>query len=73
MVRGRGRTPKDIVERLHGEIKDFMVQREIRDQIARMDCSRSIRPSVASLHIFVRPEIARWGKLVEQAGIAGSQ
>jgi hypothetical protein len=30
-------------------------------------------PSVASLHVFVQAEIARWGKVVEQAGIAGSQ
>jgi hypothetical protein len=30
-------------------------------------------PSVAALQIFVETEIARWGKVVEQAGIAGSQ
>jgi hypothetical protein len=30
-------------------------------------------PSVASLQIFVQTEIARWAKVVEQAGIAGSQ
>jgi len=30
-------------------------------------------PSVASLRIFVQTEIDRWSKVVEQAGIAGSQ
>jgi hypothetical protein len=29
--------------------------------------------SVADLQVFVKTEIARWGKVVEQAGIAGSQ
>jgi tripartite-type tricarboxylate transporter receptor subunit TctC len=66
-------TPKDIVERLHGEIKDFMVQREIREQIARHGMQPIDTPSVASLHVFVKSEIARWGKLVEQAGVAGTQ
>jgi tripartite-type tricarboxylate transporter receptor subunit TctC len=30
-------------------------------------------PSVAELRQFVKSEIDRWGKLVHQAGIAGSQ
>jgi hypothetical protein len=30
-------------------------------------------PSVANLQIFVRTEIAQWSKVVQQAGIAGSQ
>ncbi len=30
-------------------------------------------PSVANLQIFVQTEIARWSKVVEQVGIAGSQ
>ena len=63
---------KPVVERLHGEMKDFMVQREIRDQIAAHGML-PVDTSVANLQIFVRTEIARWGKMVEQAGIAGSQ
>jgi hypothetical protein len=49
------------------------VQREIRDQIAAHGMLPVDTPSVANLQIFVRTEIARWGKMVEQAGIAGSQ
>jgi tripartite-type tricarboxylate transporter receptor subunit TctC len=66
-------TPTPVVERLHGEMKEFMVQREIRDQIAAHGMLPVDTPSVANLQIFVRTEIARWGKMVEQAGIAGSQ
>ena len=30
-------------------------------------------PSVEEMKIFVKSEIARWGKVVQQAGIAGSE
>jgi hypothetical protein len=30
-------------------------------------------PSIDGLQNFVKAEIARWGKVVEQAGLAGSQ
>ena len=30
-------------------------------------------PSIAGLQDFVKTEIVRWGKVVHQAGIAGSQ
>jgi tripartite-type tricarboxylate transporter receptor subunit TctC len=73
MVVAPAGTPKQVVERLHGEIKEFLVQREIRDQIAGHGMLPIDTPSVANLQIFVRTEIARWGKVVEQTGIAGSQ
>jgi tripartite-type tricarboxylate transporter receptor subunit TctC len=73
MVVAPAGTPKPVVERLHGEIKEFLVQREIRDQIAGHGMLPIDTPSVANLQIFVRTEIARWGKVVEQTGIAGSQ
>jgi tripartite-type tricarboxylate transporter receptor subunit TctC len=66
-------TPKDIVERLHGEIKQFMRRPEIKQHASSMGLLPIDTPSVASLQIFVQTEIARWGKVVEQAGIAGSQ
>jgi tripartite-type tricarboxylate transporter receptor subunit TctC len=66
-------TPKDVVERLHGEIQQFMVRAEIKQHAAKMGLLPIDTPSVACLQIFVQTEIARWGKVVEQAGIAGSQ
>jgi tripartite-type tricarboxylate transporter receptor subunit TctC len=73
MVVAPAATPKDIVERLHTEIKEFMRQAEIRDHASSMGVLPIDTPSVASLQVFVQAEIARWGKVVEQAGIAGSQ
>jgi tripartite-type tricarboxylate transporter receptor subunit TctC len=73
MVVAPAATPKDIVERLHAEIKEFMVQPEIKEHILRMGLLPIDTPSVANLQIFVQTEIARWSSVVEQAGIAGSQ
>src|SRR6516165_5017665 len=73
MVVAPAATPTDIVERLHAEIKDFMVQPEIKDHAFKMGLLPIDTPSVVSLRVFVQTEITRWGKVVEQAGIAGSQ
>jgi tripartite-type tricarboxylate transporter receptor subunit TctC len=73
MVVAPAATPKDVVERLHAEIKAFMVQPEIKEQIFKMGLLPIDTPSVANLQIFVRTEIAQWSMVVQQAGIAGSQ
>jgi tripartite-type tricarboxylate transporter receptor subunit TctC len=73
MVVAPAATPKDVVERLHAEIKAFMVQPEIKEQVFKMGLLPVDTPSVANLQIFVRTEIAQWSKVVQQAGIAGSQ
>jgi tripartite-type tricarboxylate transporter receptor subunit TctC len=73
MVVAPAATPEDIVQRLHAEIKDFMVRPEIKEYAFKMGLLPIDTPSVPSLRVFVQTEIARWGKVVEQAGIAGSQ
>ena len=73
MVVAPAATPEDIVQRLHAEIKDFMVRPEIKEYAFKMGLLPIDKPSVPSLRVFVQTEIARWGKVVEQAGIAGSQ
>ena len=50
-----------------------MVQPEVKEYASKMGLLPIDTPSVPSLRVFVQTEIARWGKVVEQAGIAGSQ
>jgi hypothetical protein len=50
-----------------------MVLPEIKEHIFRMGLLPIDTPSVANLKIFVQTEIAQWSRVVEQAGIAGSQ
>jgi tripartite-type tricarboxylate transporter receptor subunit TctC len=58
---------------LHGEIKSIMAQPDVTEAVARLGIVPIDTPSVAELRQFVKSEIDRWGKLVHQAGIAGSQ
>ena len=66
-------TPPEIVGKLHAEIKRIMAAPEIVRQIADMGLIPIDTPAVEELRAFVRSEIAHWGVLVRQAGIAGSQ
>jgi len=66
-------TPPEIVNKLHDEIKTLVAQPEIQQQMIKMGLIPVDTPSVEQLQNFVASEIIRWGKLVQQAGIAGSQ
>ena len=61
------------MNRLHDEIKAVMALPEVRRQIIDIGLIPADTPSVEELQRFVNQEIVRWGKLVNQAGIAGSE
>jgi tripartite-type tricarboxylate transporter receptor subunit TctC len=73
MVVAPAKTPRAIVDRLHAELKSQFATPEVSGQIAKTGMLPMDTPTVAGLQAFVKSEIARWGKVVQQAGIAGSQ
>jgi tripartite-type tricarboxylate transporter receptor subunit TctC len=73
MLVAPAKTPRDIVEKLHAETKSVLDLPEIKEQIVRGGLVSMPNPSVDALHSYVRSEIVRWGTIVRQAGIAGSQ
>jgi tripartite-type tricarboxylate transporter receptor subunit TctC len=66
-------TPREIVARLHSEIKNVLDLPEIKADYARTARISVDYPPVEELGAFMRAEIARLGKVVEQAGIARSE
>jgi tripartite-type tricarboxylate transporter receptor subunit TctC len=66
-------TPKEIIDRLHVEVKHILDLPEIKADFARTGRITVGYPSVDELQSFMRSEIVRLGKVVEQAGIARSQ
>jgi tripartite-type tricarboxylate transporter receptor subunit TctC len=66
-------TPKDIVNKLHGELRDVMASSDVQDQLAKIGMIAVVSPSPEELQAFVSTEVTRWGKIVQQAGIAGAQ
>jgi len=73
MVVAPAKTPRPIVDRLHAELKSQFATAEVSAGIAKTGMLPMPTTTVADLQAFVKSEIARWGKVVRQAGIAGSQ
>jgi tripartite-type tricarboxylate transporter receptor subunit TctC len=73
MVVAPAKTPRAIVDRLHVELKAQLASPEVSAGIAKTGMLPMPTPTVADLQAFVKSEIARWGKVVQEAGIAGSQ
>jgi tripartite-type tricarboxylate transporter receptor subunit TctC len=73
MLVAPGKTPRDIVAKLHGELLDILALPEIETEILRLGMLPFENRSVEGLQDFVKSETVRWGKVVQQAGIAGSE
>jgi tripartite-type tricarboxylate transporter receptor subunit TctC len=73
MVVTTGKSPPAAVNRLHGELRSILAKPEIKDQVVKQSLLPMQSKSVTEMQEFVKAEIVRWGKVVEQAGIKGSQ
>jgi tripartite-type tricarboxylate transporter receptor subunit TctC len=65
-------TPREIVNKLHGELKAVMAMPDMQVQLAKIGMIPIASPTPEELASFVGGEVTRWGKIVQQAGIAGS-
>jgi tripartite-type tricarboxylate transporter receptor subunit TctC len=65
-------TPRGIVNRLHTELKAVMAAPDVKAQMAKIGMIAIDSPTPEALEAFVGMEVTRWGKIVQQAGIAGS-
>jgi tripartite-type tricarboxylate transporter receptor subunit TctC len=65
-------TPSDIVNKLNAELKTVMAMPEVEKQLATIGMIPIISPSPKDLETFISNEVERWGKIVRQAGIAGT-
>ena len=73
MLVAPAKTPRDVVKRLHGELVGILALPEINTEILRLGLLTFESRSLDELQNFVKAEIVRWGRVVQQAGIAGSE
>jgi len=66
-------TPPDVVSKLHAELKTVMAAPDIQEQLGKIGMLPIVSPSLPELQQFVSTEVTRWGRIVQQAGIAGAQ
>ena len=73
MLVAPGKTPPDIVLRLASELRLMAQDRATQDEFTRLGLVPVESPRPEELKDFVQKEIVRWGKIVRQAGLAGSE
>ncbi len=73
MVVAPAKVPAPIVDKLHVELKAIVATKEIQQKFVQFGVIPIDLPPVPELQTFVKSEIARWGKVVQHAGLAGSQ
>jgi tripartite-type tricarboxylate transporter receptor subunit TctC len=73
MLVAPAKTPRPIVDKLHAEVKAILAAPEMKERIASDGMLMMDNTSVEALQDFVKSEIVRWGKVAQQAGLAGTQ
>jgi tripartite-type tricarboxylate transporter receptor subunit TctC len=73
MIVAPAKTPRDIVDTLHENLIAVAADPEVKARIAQLSLVELPTPPIADMQDFVDSEIARWGKIVRQAGIAGTE
>src|SRR4051812_16195379 len=66
-------TPKEVVSKLQAALNGVLVLPEVQQQIIRLGMIPGEPSSPEELQRFINGEIARWGKVVQQAGLAGTE
>ena len=66
------KTPKEIVDRLHAEMKKIMSDPEMTKRAADIGLIPIDTPSVAGINDYIKSERVKWGALVEKLGLKGT-
>jgi tripartite-type tricarboxylate transporter receptor subunit TctC len=65
--------PKEVVSKLRAALAEVVVLPEVQQQLIRVGMVPTAIAQPAEVARFVESEIARWGKVVTQAGLAGTE
>jgi len=61
-------TPREIVTRLHAEITRILALGDVRDNLARQGADLDLK-SPAEFGVYIAAELAKWAKVVKDAGV----
>ncbi|HWF93484.1 MAG TPA: tripartite tricarboxylate transporter substrate binding protein [Xanthobacteraceae bacterium] len=73
MLVAPAKTPNEIVDKLAAEVKSIVASSEVQKLFIDTGNLPLSSPPPAQLRGYLKSEIVRWGRVVEQAGIAGSE
>jgi len=67
------KTPQGIVDRLHVEMRRIMMDPELREKIAALGLIPNDTPTIDDMRTYIQSERLKWGAMVRQLGLEGSQ
>jgi tripartite-type tricarboxylate transporter receptor subunit TctC len=67
------KTPQLIVDRLHADMKRIMEDPEMRSKVAALGLIPNDTPSIEGMRSYIQSEHVKWGAMVKQLGLEGSQ
>ena len=73
VIFARHDTPREIVNRLHDEMKSIMATPDMQQKIMQIGLIPHDTPSVEGIQRYIKAETEKWGTLVRQLGLEGSQ
>ena len=73
MLLAPAKTPKEIVDQLHAEMKKALADPELKKKIETIGLIPFDTPSVEELKVYRRAEQEKWGGLVRKLGLEGTQ
>jgi tripartite-type tricarboxylate transporter receptor subunit TctC len=73
VIFARHDTPRDIVTKLHDEMKSIMAAPEMQQKIMQIGLIPHDTPSIEGIQRYIKAETEKWGTLVRQLGLEGSQ
>jgi tripartite-type tricarboxylate transporter receptor subunit TctC len=73
MLLAPAKTPRDIVDRLHADMKRVMAEPEIKQKVETIGLIPFDTPGVDELRAYRKAEQEKWGALVKKLGLEGSQ
>jgi tripartite-type tricarboxylate transporter receptor subunit TctC len=73
MLVAPAKTPKPILTRLNAEVNAIVNTAEVKRQLVKLGVNPIGTGSLDELQTFVSAEVVRWTKVVQEAGITGSE
>src|SRR6266567_481813 len=73
MLLAPAKTPRDIVEKLHAEMKRALADPALKQKIETIGLIPFDTPSIEDLRVYRRAEQEKWGALVRKLGLEGAQ
>jgi tripartite-type tricarboxylate transporter receptor subunit TctC len=73
MLLAPAKTPRDVIDRLHADMKRVLAEPDLKQKIETIGLIPFATPPIEDLRLYRKAEQEKWGALVKKLGLEGSQ